>query len=67
MRTWTYTEPGDDDEPVVVVKTDAEILVEYYSYWLGVMTRLGRQDKISEENCIMDWVVVNMAQEVKQP
>lgn len=44
-------------------RTEEQIIAEYYDYWKTRMEQVGKADKISEENCIADWVVVNWAWE----
>lgn len=63
---WTYVEPGPDDIPVVVTKSEQEILDEYWEYWQKQMLKvaLTRPVEISKENCIEDWVTVNWATRV---
>ena len=63
-RIWRYVEPGDDDQPVTVVMTDAEILEEYFPWWSVQMRKVGKDTLITPENCIDDWVVVHWAEPV---
>lgn len=69
MRTWAYNEPdwGEDGEDLSTVRTmtDAQVLDFYFEHWKAQMTRAGKQDFITEENCIEDWAVVHWAWEVK--
>ena len=72
MKTYQYhelTEQGD----VVVTKTEAEIITDYWDYWKQKMiqaiykprtTAFGRPEIITKERCIEDWVITNWAIEV---
>ena len=62
-RRWRYQEPGDDGEPTLVTVTEGEIRRLYYPYWKKQMRKVGKQDQISFENCIEDWIVVHWAEE----
>jgi hypothetical protein len=68
-RRWSYLEPTGPDgcgEPVVITKTEQEILNEYYPDWSRRMLKIAltRPIEISHDACIEDWVVVNWAQRV---
>lgn len=66
MRTWQFVEPGPGDEPVVVRKTDEQVLAEYFKHWWEQMLWAGKSDEeITPEACIQDWVAANWATEVK--
>jgi hypothetical protein len=64
MRRFKYTEPGDNGEVLHIVKTEAEILWEYWFYWSEQMRQLGKDSEISIQTCIRDWVVNNWADEL---
>lgn len=65
MKRWRYVEPGDDGvTPVVVVKTEQEILDQYWEYWQMMMRARGKDAEVSRANCIADWVTVNWAEPV---
>lgn len=42
--------------------SEAQILRDYYPWWKSQMEKRGKQDLISEESCIEDWIVVNWAE-----
>jgi hypothetical protein len=67
MKTYSYVEPGLNDEPVVVVMNEAEILMNYWPHWKERMVRKYGEDSelITDENCIDDWIALNWAVEVK--
>ena len=65
MKTWRFDYPGDNSERLTCTKTEAEIISEYFPWWSEQMTKVGKQDQISEQACIEDWVVVHWAYEVK--
>jgi hypothetical protein len=62
MRRWTYLEPGENNEPVKVTRTDAQILDEYYLWWADRMFKIGKGPMVTEANCIDDYVVVHWAE-----
>lgn len=46
------------------VVTEREILHIYYEYWEAQMYRALRQDEVSTEACIQDFVIVHWAREI---
>lgn len=74
MKTYTYITPDKDFNPLVITKTEDEIIEEYWEYWKAQM-RLSvlkpntaaykKPELITRENCIMDWITVNWAKELK--
>jgi hypothetical protein len=63
VRRFAYNEQGHD-EPVVVTEDDIRRI--YYDYWCLEMTRAGKADQISWDNCVDDFLVVNWAWELPQ-
>lgn len=64
QRRWSYIYPGENDEAVEEILTEDEILREYYPYWSAQMTRVGKSDMLTAQNCIDDWVMIHWAKEV---
>ena len=62
QKVWCFLEYGDD---FVRFITEEEILDIYWDEWYNRMVALERQDQISLENCIEDWVVTNWAWELE--
>lgn len=69
FKTWTYEEYDPNglhnDE---VIKTEKEILEEYFLYWFDAVIESRGIEYLKElkiQDCIDDWVVVNWAHEVK--
>jgi len=58
MRTYCYNAEGAEHE-----MSEEEILAEYWPYWEAKMKKSGKEDLITKERCIEDWVVVNWAWE----
>lgn len=59
-----YVEPAGPQEPEAhreVVRTEQQIVDEYFEQWKQQMIRAGHKDLISEERCVEDWVVVHWA------
>lgn len=68
MKYWLYTEPATafSSEPVYMIMSDKAILANYYDYWRGKMIGAHKQDLISEEACIQDWVTIHWAMEATE-
>jgi hypothetical protein len=66
MKYYKYTEFNDDDNPEIIL-SEKEILDQYFSHWLSMMAKAGKNlPPNAEQICIDDWVVVHWAQEVKR-
>ena len=63
MKLYSFIEPHylDDQIVVEIVLTKEQVLKFYWQSWKERMENLGRQQYISEENCIDDFIVVNWA------
>ena len=59
MRLWRFNDPSGNQ-----FITDDEIIKDYFPYWKEQMIKVGKEDLISHENCIEDFVVVHWAWEV---
>ena len=66
MRYWTYAEEGWYGQYVQETWSESQILAAHFSSWKEEMKRLGRDQHISENECINDWVVVNWAWETDE-
>lgn len=64
---WRYIEPtsADDSTPLEVVRTEGQIIQEYFPWWSEQMRLRGKHELISERNCIDDWVTVHWATPVE--
>ena len=60
MRSYMYADPGGE-----YILTEEQIYNEYWDYWCIQMRRVGKEDMISKERCLEDWITVNWAWEVK--
>ena len=69
MRYYSYNE-YDPAGPIVVTKSEEEIVKEYHSFWYGEMCDKFGKDHVDAtyavEDCIQDWIIVHWAWEVKQ-
>lgn len=69
MRYFSYDEPDEDFNNIVVTKSEEEIRKEYYPLWYERMCKKFGKEVVdrdySFEDCLDDWVVVNWAWEVK--
>jgi len=60
-RVWCYYEPIKGGGHREVIKTEDQILEQYYDEWCERAKKAGKENLISPENCISDWVAVNWA------
>ena len=69
MRYYCYNELGDDDQELIIVKSEDDIRKEYWPYWYERMCKkFGQKNvdkKFSFQDCLDDWVIVNWAWESK--
>lgn len=65
MKVYQYVEPDIDGNEITVTMNEDQIMQEYWAYWVDRMIEVGKEDEISRENCISDWIVVNWAWELK--
>lgn len=63
MKYYTICFPGKYGQNVVETWSTEQIIESYYGYWTGMMESVGKEDQISEEKAIEDWIVVNWAVE----
>ena len=71
MKTWCYVDPlwdarGKITGDKVIEITEAEILESYYPFWSNTMRGLGRDDKITEQNCIDEFITSRWCWEKKE-
>ena len=66
MKTYVYSEPGENIPIVDFYYTEDEIIERYWDYWCSQMRRVGKEDMISRERCIEDWITVNWAMEIPE-
>lgn len=60
QRTWGWVDQGGRH-----TMTDSQILNFYFDHWADQMHRALKQDEISAEQCIQDFVTIYWAWEVK--
>lgn len=67
MRRFSYAEYNEDDKAFIIIKTEQEILEDYWKFWSDKMEqKFGAGHKlITKQNCIEDWVTTHWAVEVK--
>jgi hypothetical protein len=63
MKLYEYV--VDDGE--VIVQTEDEIMSYFYDYWCSKMREVGKEDEISKELCLQDWMMLHYATEVTIP
>jgi len=64
-QLWEYHDPDENGQDFHVVKSEKEIIDEYFKWWSDEMTRLGKSKCITETNCVDDWIIVHWARMVK--
>ena len=67
MKYWRISFPGEFGQHVEEVWSEEQILASYMPYWTSRMIEVGKQDLISRERCLDDWIVVHWACEAKPP
>lgn len=70
MKSYAYNELAliDGKEAhLVITKTEQQVLNMYWPYWSSAMlAHGGLSPRITEQNCIEDFVIVNWAWEVTE-
>ena len=66
MRYWTYCEEGEYGQYIQETWSEAQILAAFFSSWKEDMKRFGKEQYISENECILDWVIFNWARETDE-
>ena len=61
MKTFKYETPNPDGSVETTVLTEDELIERYWDYWCEQMRKVGKEDLISRENCIEDFIVVHWA------
>jgi hypothetical protein len=61
LRYYEYVEPLEGNRVRIVVVSEETILQRFYPLWIYRMKRVGKDDLISTENCIEDFVVIHWA------
>jgi hypothetical protein len=64
MRRFLISDPNDFGKPVYSVVDEKKILSMYFIYWAEEMTKRGKSEEISYENCLDEWINVNWAREL---
>ena len=61
-QIWCYDEPPEEDGKDRHMEYSEKEILAYYSPWWNVkMKELGRENLISDVNCIDDWIILNFA------
>ena len=47
------------------IYTEDYIREHYFPYWKEMMIKVKKENEISFESCLEDWIVVNWAEEIK--
>lgn len=61
MKYYTITFPGECGQHVVETWNEDQIIESYFDYWSNEMKTLGREDQISRDKCIEDWITIHWA------
>jgi hypothetical protein len=62
QRAWAYIEPGPNNEPVRVVVSEDELRQTFWPWWQERMIRAGKENLVTFENCVEDFIVVHWAE-----
>lgn len=62
-KYYTISYPGNMGQHIQETLSEDQILQIYYEYWSNRMKKVGKEYKISEYNCILDWASVHWATE----
>jgi hypothetical protein len=63
---YTIVFPGEFGQHVQETWSREQILKFYWKHWNRKMFESGNSDKISEDNCIEDWIVTHWAEETDE-
>jgi hypothetical protein len=63
MKYYTIYYSGELDQHIQETFSEEQIIESYFEYWSGKMKEVGKEDMISKERCIEDWIVVHWAVE----
>jgi hypothetical protein len=66
VKYYTIVFPGEFGQHVQETWTREQILKVYWTSWNRKMFQSGNSDKVSEENCIEDWIVTHWAEETDE-
>lgn len=66
MKYYTIVYPGEFGQYVQETFNEDQILRSYYGYWSEKMRQANKQDLISRELCIEDWITGHWAVETDQ-
>ena len=64
MKKYSIISPDESGNCIEEVYTEKEILDSYFESWCKRMREVGKENQISEANCLEDWIVINWAKEV---
>lgn len=64
-KVWEVVDPDDNFDPVFTYWTYDQIIGHYLGYWCQSMVEAGKGHLISKDACVLDWIIVNWATEVK--
>ena len=63
MKYYTICFPGEYGQHIQETWSTEQILNSFYGSWSGQMESMGKDDEITEENCIEDWITAHWAEE----
>jgi hypothetical protein len=66
MKYYTIVFPGEFGQHVQETWTREQILKFYWTHWNRKMFQSGNSDKVSEDNCIEDWITIHWAEETDE-
>jgi hypothetical protein len=57
MKYWKYVDGDDGSLFGYQTVSEADIIKDFFPDWERDMIAMGREEEISHENCIQEWVV----------
>jgi len=66
MKYYTIVFPGEFGQHVQETWNREQILKFYWTHWNRKMFQSGNSDKVTEDNCIEDWITIHWAEETDE-
>lgn len=63
--SWMIPPDDDSDEPIVKVKSEEDLLNEYFPIWSEKMKKAGKESLISKENFFEEFCSENWASKIR--
>lgn len=57
MKYWKFVDGDDGSDFGYQTVSEQDIIKDFFPAWERDMIAMGREDEISHENCIQEWVI----------